>query len=188
MGIAYVFFDIDETIVMPHTPFIYGMPESDAFLDALGPCERRLLPELGPRMEAAYFGAPETLVDEDLPQLISDLQRSEKHVWALTARTSAADNHMWHNDIVIDYLLKTGVLFSPLPPSVAHLGNDTQVGGIFFSGGVDKGALIAQIVQHPAILIDNTRGKLTKALASNGCLYGIHFTAAHAREHNDTSR
>ena len=56
--------------------------------------------------------------------------------------------------------------------------NNPGIGGIFFVGGEhrNKGDLISQIVPHgaSAVLIDNTRRKLERALASIGtdvCLW-----------------
>lgn len=186
----HIFFDIDETIVMPDTPFIYGMPKSDAFLSALGPCERRVMSDLAQRMEAAYYAAPLTLVDAGLPSLISELQNAGKQVLALTSR-GMGDAYDWHTELVVDFLAAVGIRLSALPPGAHDVGNDTPAGGILFADGKDKGAIIERVVPLDGlkILVDNTRSKLTKALANvHLCLQGIHFTAAEAREHADTSR
>ena len=110
----HIFFDIDETILMPDTPFISGMPGTDAFLQNLGSCEQKLLPHLEKGMEAAYYSAAETLVDPGLPSLIADLRGSGRRVLALTSRAHKG-KYGWHNDVVIDALVAAGVRFSPLP-------------------------------------------------------------------------
>ncbi|CAE7706057.1 unnamed protein product [Symbiodinium sp. CCMP2592] len=192
---GYAFFDIDETILMPRTPFIYGMPKTDAFLKSLGHCEREALVWIGPQMEEAYYAAPLQLVVQGLPSVVRSLRQHGWHVYAATSRSTGDVPWDWHNDVVIEFLQAAGVEFSPLEDKFAHLGNATSIGGIFFVGGEhkDKGDLISQIVPHgvSAVLIDNTRRKLERALASTAtdvCLQGLHFVAAHHHEQDDVAR
>jgi len=68
----YVFFDLDECIVMPATPFIDGLPGTDALMSKLSLCGDVVLSALRREMEEEYYRAPMMLVDAGLPSLISD--------------------------------------------------------------------------------------------------------------------
>ena len=193
----YIFFDIDECLVMPATPFIDGLPGSDALnrkLDALcGDDIRRVLRQ---RMVEAYYRAPLKLVDPGLPALISDVQARGVRIHGLTSRGSQRDQweYAWHNTQVIDALARHGVRFSTL--DVEHVGShgfNTPAGGILYCGG-DPAADKAAVMQHvtggdPATLVDNSASKLCKATAlGRACVHGVHFTAAWGREASDAER
>ncbi len=52
---SIVFFDLDETLVMPQTTFIYGLPRSDAYVSGLDSCMQTAFEsKLGQKMEEAY--------------------------------------------------------------------------------------------------------------------------------------
>ena len=196
MHARYAFFDLDETIIIPDTPFIYGMPGPDVFLEALSPCEKSAMSWLGSRMEAAYYAAPLKLVSKLLPSVIRDLQVQGWHVYALTSRGTGNVPYDWHARLVVDFLAAADVKFSPLQRHVAHLGNETVAGGMLFVGGElnNKADLIVQVVPTgaSAVLIDNTRRKLEQALLSTdpsaACLIGVHFVGAKRHEQDDASR
>jgi hypothetical protein len=59
----YVFFDVDECLVMPATPFIDGLPGSDALVRKLVLCGETVHAALRRKMIEAYYSAPLTLVD-----------------------------------------------------------------------------------------------------------------------------
>lgn len=188
----HVFFDLDETLVMPNTPFIYGMHGSDAFTNEMSSCEKEAMNQLGPRMEAAYYSAPLQLVDPGLPALIASLRKGGRSVWALTSRT-LGDKYEWHTQKVVEFLVAEGVFFAQLPSNMQDTGNDTQAGGMLFAGGEskDKGAIIARIMPAgvASVLVDNTQHKLVTAVANQQvCLQGIHFSAADDLEQSDASR
>ena len=59
----YVFFDVDECLVMPATPFIDGLPGTDALVRKLVLCGETVHAALRRKMIEAYYSAPLTLVD-----------------------------------------------------------------------------------------------------------------------------
>ena len=187
----YIFFDLDECLVMPAVPFIDGLPGSDALV------RRLLLPEdmletLRQRMREAYYRAPITLVDAGLPTLIADLRARGVRVHGLTSREAGPPTFAWHNRLVVEALRQHHVHFSSLPPQLG-LGNDalnTAAGGILYSGGANKGVLMQRVTRGlPSTLIDNSERKLWKATSlGRACVHGVHFTAAWAREASDAER
>lgn len=186
-----VFFDIDETLLMPETPFIYGMPSSDSFLNRLGQCERSMLDDLSERMEEQYYTAPIGLVDPGIPSLISGLQKAGKRVFALTSRCPDDPKYERHNHVEVEVLRRSQIHFSPLGQDVQKFGNDTDVGGIFYACSSDKSQLISKVVSKgtPVALVDNTLNKLTTALDNlRVCLHGVHYTGANKLEQSDEAR
>ena len=188
-GVTEVFLDLDETLVMPDTPFIFGMPGSDRFIEELDPCLMAALPKLAARMEASYYAASLQLVDFAFPRIIAEMKRDVRVV-ALTSRhTGANADYEAHNFQVIDFLAAAGVQLS-----LTGAGNDTAIGSVVFAQGekVNKGHIIKDLLRNPgskAALVDNTLGKLEAALAvSDLCLVGVHLTAAFDLEQSDMSR
>ena len=195
----FIFFDLDECLVMPAAPFIDGLPGSDALV------RRLLLPEemleaLKQQMREAYYRAPITLVDAGLPTLIADLRARGVIVHGLTSREAgpptfawqAPTEPAWHNRLVVEALRQHHVHFSSLPPQLG-LGNDalnTAAGGILYSGGANKAVLMQRVTRgQPSTLIDNSERKLWKATSfGRACVHGVHFTAAWAREASDAER
>jgi len=193
----YVFFDLDECLVMPSAPFIDGLPGSDALVRRLRAlCGQEVLAGLRQRMVEAYYDAPVALVDAGLPEIIASLRARGVRVHGLTSR--GATREVWayadHNDKVIDALSRHQIKFSPLPPSrLGELGANTRAGGILYAGGehVDKSAVMQQVTAGaPATLVDNSEHKLVKAttVGRGACVHGVHFTAAWAREASDAER
>ena len=189
----YVFFDVDECLVMPEAPFIDGLPGSDALVRKLTLCGEAVMSTLRARMVEAYYSAPIRMVDDDLPDLISHLRFRGVFVYGLTSRGRTLDIN-WHNHRVVDALLSHRVRFSELPAE--HMGRDgvnTKAGGILYAGGehVNKAILMNRLTGGvaPATLIDNSAGKLFKATSfGRSCVHGVHFTAAWAREASDSER
>ena len=189
LNTSQIFFDLDETLLMPETPFIYGMPESDAFLARLEPCEQAALQDLRPRMEAAYYASPLRLVDPGLPRLIASLRADGKAVHGLTSRATGPVEYEWHNFVALDFLSAANIRFSDFPRGA---GNNTSIGGLKFVGGENqnKGSFIASLARESsgaAVLVDNTLSKIEHA-AQAACLQGVHFTAAHQIEQSASSR
>ena len=193
----YVFFDIDECLVMPSTPWIDGLPGSDALnrkLDVL--CGEKVRKLLRQRMVEAYYTAPLKLVDPGLPALIRDVQARGVSIHGLTSRGNRREQweYAWHNAQVVDAIARHGVRFSRLDER--HLGPhgvNTAAGGILYCGGdvsADKAAVMERITDGlPATLVDNSASKLCKATEPGGaCVHGVHFTAAWAREASDAER
>lgn len=181
-----VFLDLDETLLMPDTPFIFGLPGTDSFIEQLDPCLRAAMPELAARMEASYNAAALQLVDSTFPEIIAEMRRNMRVV-ALTSRRAGEVQ----NTAIIDFLAAAGVQLSK------GAGNNTAIGGIIFAQGqeVNKGSIIKDALRNPvseiskAALVDNTLGKLEAALeVSDLCLLAIHFTAAYHLEQSDVSR
>ena len=183
-----VFLDLDETLLMPDTPFIFGLPGTDSFIAHLDPCLRAAMPELAARMEASYCAAALQLVDSSFPEIIAEMRKTMR-VMALTSRRAGEVQNLQ----VIDFLAAAGVQLSGLPSGA---GNDTAIGGIIFAQGeeVNKGSIIKDVLRNPgsemskAALVDNTLGKLEVALEVDLCLLAIHFTAAYRLEQSDLSR
>jgi len=189
----YIFFDVDETLVMPDTPFIYGLPGSDAFLKKLQTAECPSYNNLTKRMEEAYYNARETLVDPDMPALIAGLRSQDKQVFALTSR-SLNSSVSWHNDVVLRALDRYGVSFSELSPrTTSPAVRRSTIGGVIFAGSeeADKAVHMAALVPEGAVvaLVDNSLEKVERALENgDACLHGIHFTPAYDRERSDADR
>lgn len=189
----YVFFDIDDTILVADTPFVYGLPGSDAFVRTLDDCVKGELQSLKQMMEESYYAAPQKLVDPRLPALITDLRRSGSLVLGLTSRSMSGASYSWHNEVVVDALRQFGIRFSPLPLSGTGIGKQTTAGGVLFADGEkkDKAVLISQIVpsDEPAALVDNTVRKLRLARSNPSVhLNVVHFTAASTKEQTDEQR
>eukprot|EP00298_Acanthocystis_sp_HF-20_P000194 c10247_g1_i1.p1 GENE.c10247_g1_i1~~c10247_g1_i1.p1 ORF type:complete len:261 (+),score=92.57 c10247_g1_i1:88-870(+) len=184
----YIFFDIDETLVMPITPFIYGLPKSDAFVSALDSCEMKFIRELSHKMEDAYYLAPLQLVDPELPTFINQLRNSGKKVFALTSRhLSDEEPTQTQNLKLLQNLNDFGIQFSHIQNHVNNTSySNTTIGTIFWAGSesANKGDVIKAIAgNQQAILIDNTLKKITTAIATEEtCINGIHFLGAYFRE------
>ncbi len=150
-----------ETVVMPDTAFIYGLPGTDSFIKNLDPCLKAFMPKLGPKMEASYYAAPLQLVDPNFPSVVAKMREDKMRVLALTSRRTGVQEKDQENLRVIEFLNTTGVKLSALP---GGFGNDTVIGGIIFAGGekVNKGMIIKQLLEQDAkaALVDNTLKKL----------------------------
>ena len=190
----FVFFDLDECLVMPATPFIDGLPGSDALVRRLTLCSERVLAALREKMEEAYYSAPITLVDDGLPALIDDLRARGVLVHGLTSRgrSQTEFSHAWHNHCVVAALESHDVRFSPLAPEqCGEQGDNTKAGGILYAGEqFDKAVIMQQVTNGaPSTLVDNSQNKLFKATSlGSACVHGVHFTAAWAREASDAER
>lgn len=211
----YVFFDVDETLVISKTPFIYGMPGSDAFVRSMmGDCQKEVEKEqwdvLQEDMEAAYYNADIALVDDELPATLHDLRFPKvgkgKLVFGLTSRPSGGDDFAVHNEKTIAALNKYGIQLSSLSEArdaaavnggtvdaIDKVGVETEAGGIFYADGSDKGSIISSIVPpgRSAVLVDNTYKKIAKALKSShseGNLRGIHWLGAADHDQGDGAR
>jgi hypothetical protein len=192
----YVFFDLDETVVLPKTPFIDGLPSSDRFtnrLEAL--CSGEVLAALRERMEQAYYAAPITLVDESLPEVIASLKQRGVRVYGLTSRgrDPLSYTFAWHNAKVVEALAQNGVEFSPLPQDQLTHGDNTEAGGIIYAGGdelADKAVLMQRVTDgDAATLVDNSEHKLVRATSlGRACVHGVHYTAAWSKEASDKER
>ena len=195
-GPRFVFFDLDECVVMPATPFIDGLPGTDALVSRLSFLYgEHVLSPLRRRMVEAYYSAPVILVDAGLPALISHLRARSVRVYGLTSRGASEEQfeYAWHNAHVVNALVEAQVVFSQLPPDLTGVhGDNTAAGGILYAGGeqVDKAVIMHSITRgKPATLIDNSARKLRKATSlGRACVHGIHFTAAWAREASDSER
>ena len=190
---AYLFFDLDECMLMPATPFIDGLPGSDALTRKLVLCGDRVLTALRREMTEAYYEAPLKLVDDGFPYLISYLRARHVVVYGLTSRGTKQGPFTWHNEQISSALASHCVRFSELPAE--HLGvhgANTKAGGVLYAGGSGshKAALMQRITRGaPSTLVDNSAGKLVKATSvSRACIHGIHFTAAWSREASDSER
>jgi len=187
-----VFFDIDETLVMPAAPFIYGLPRTDMFVKAFtqtctGQTWQRISDELG----RLYYSSPHFLVSPTLPSMLAKMQAAGVHVVALTSR-SAAENGT--SDLLGD-LQRLGLSLSsawfegPLKPDGA-VARNTSVGAVIFGNSQNKGDIIASYVEHApgknassTVLVDNTHSKCkaaAEALLNATFIHrSIHYTEAY---------
>lgn len=191
----YVFFDVDECLVMPATPFIDGLPGSDALVRKLVLCGETVHAALRRKMIEAYYSAPLTLVDAGLPRLIADLRGRGVSVHGLTSRGSSSSHFpfAWHNAQVVEALERHRVCFSPLADEFCgEHGDNTKAGGILYAGGeqMNKAVLMQKVTRGaPSTLVDNSETKLFKATSlGRACVHGVHFTRAWAREASDAER
>uniref|UniRef100_A0A0G4HR78 FCP1 homology domain-containing protein n=1 Tax=Chromera velia CCMP2878 TaxID=1169474 RepID=A0A0G4HR78_9ALVE len=183
----YFFFDIDETVLLPNTTFVYGLPATDRFLASLGTCEKAALPAVLPLMERAYYSSHEMLIDQDLPNVIRGLQERGHSISGLTSRCTEDAACAWHNEVVFESLDRFGVVFSDV-----HSNNSEWQRGVFFASdedvrptdAVQEVSGKAKVIDNEtetgqrAVLVDNTLKKLQLALAqARTCTVGIHFTA-----------
>ena len=194
----FVFFDLDECLVMPATPFIDGLPGSDALCRRLALCGEEVHNALRRRMEVAYYDAPLSLVDAGLPGVIADLQARGVSIYGLTSRGRRQEqwSYAWHNSRVVGLLAQHTIRFSTLADE--HLGphgENTEAGGILYAGAVhpaynNKVVLMQAVTRGaPSTLVDNSASKLCKATElRRACVHGVHFTAAWAREATDAER
>jgi hypothetical protein len=196
-----VFFDVDETLVMPRTPFIYGLPNADEILAGLRShtfMKERCYSTIGKKMEEEYFHAPLELVSPELKSVIQTLKSSGAQVFGLTSR-SEVDEYSWHNKVVQNFLQRHGIEFS-------QSGDLRSVNGIFYAGdeivtkksdnmatkGSGKAMVIDRVMNSlsdkgtkcsKVVLVDNTLEKLTSAMShSQSSLSGVHFREAWSKE------
>ena len=157
----FMFFDLDECLVMPATPFIDGLPGSDALVRRLALCSEQVLAALRQKMVEAYYAAPLTLVDDGLPELIEDLRDRGVIVHGLTSRGMSQTEfaHAWHNRQVVAALESHSIRFSPLAKdNCGEHGDNTKAGGILYAGGqLDKAVIMHQVTHGaPSTLVDNS--------------------------------
>ncbi|CAE7386706.1 unnamed protein product [Symbiodinium natans] len=189
-----IFFDLDETLVMPRTTFIYGLPRTDMFLKQMNPCFSKAFEELdlGRKMEEEYYHAPLALVHSKLPSTIKALHSRGASVYGLTSRSAEDRNYSWHNQIVLDFLFQNGIVFSK------SLTSDT---GVFFAGDEKiqhghnkvmkrsgKAKIIDKVMRNrtymegacmKSFLVDNTMAKIEAAMEqSETTVSGVFYTEA----------
>lgn len=196
-NVTHVFIDIDETLVLPKTPFIYGLPKSDAYMSHLSlTCDEETVGKLAGVMEDTYYDSPIQLVDEDFPGFIHNLQimmdKDVVKVFGLTSRGNNEPIDKARNLKLIDALQQHGIQFSRLESSFPFASN-TEVGGILWADGEysNKGRIMIEVLNadlggsgpKTAFLIDNTRRKLEAAIKTPElCLQGVHFTKSYSLE------
>lgn len=194
--IEVVFLDIDETLVIPATPFNYDLPRTLDFVRQF----RKTCPDdkwrgIASKMEELYYDSPHMLVDPRWPQFMQGLA---PHVVALTARP-ADDPSL---GALVDTLQRFGIQFST-PWHIGTLPNTGavtidaeaaggKVGGIILANSGDKGRIILEYGDYSPVapisnfaLVDNLLQNCLDAAqagtqASNLTGYlSIHYTAAY---------
>eukprot|EP00755_Sulcionema_specki_P021283 Sspe_Gene.73890::Locus_45091_Transcript_1_1_Confidence_1.000_Length_767::g.73890::m.73890 len=186
-GAEAVFFDVDETLVLPESTFIYGLPRSDAFIAGLDECLSAGYSTLSEMMEEAYYRAPLRLVHKDLPRIIAELQARGVRVYGVTSR-SATGKYAWHNQVVLDFLEQQGVRFTSAPGSVNgvfFVADEEVVGGRNQPGRLSGKAVVIDslLTGGQGVLVDNTLAKLHRAMEqSQSNLSGVHYTEAWTQE------
>eukprot|EP01004_Peranema_trichophorum_P007851 NODE_6625_length_862_cov_54.510149_g6028_i0.p1 GENE.NODE_6625_length_862_cov_54.510149_g6028_i0~~NODE_6625_length_862_cov_54.510149_g6028_i0.p1 ORF type:complete len:276 (-),score=26.06 NODE_6625_length_862_cov_54.510149_g6028_i0:6-833(-) len=194
---AYYFSDIDETLVLPACPFIYGLPRTDDFVSKIVNCSTDENNLISAQMESLYYGAPIFTVEPNTLSVINSI-RNEHTVLPLTSRTQSDVN----TPTLLNSMAKIGFRFSNpiylglLNGSNAIVANDSRMGGVIFGNAgesANKGDIIAaylkninpQLTNFLAILVDNSLSKCTAALNAmktkypNICFLSIHYTFAY---------
>lgn len=190
-----VFFDIDETIVIPAAPFIDGLPRSDAFVQQLKKnCAESAFQRIDREMERLYYESPHILVETASVEFLKGLEVS-KHVVALTARDYVSK----YSRALLDDLSRLGIGFSDpwavggLQGTSATVVNATskggKVGGMIFAGGANKGEVISEYIKlhqwnkaKRAVLVDNSLGNCKNAALAVPVWLGflcLHYTPAY---------
>jgi len=134
---SVIFFDIDETIIIPNTSFIYGINSTDNFVLYLS---KTLSPSLfnayQTLFELSYYTAPVRLVEGQITlQTLSKLLDSGNHVHGLTAR----DFNGQYTPILFEHLKNLGVEFSAVDPALKSFPNKD---GIIFANNTNKGEVM----------------------------------------------
>mmetsp|Transcript_25775 Transcript_25775/g.33782 ORF Transcript_25775/g.33782 Transcript_25775/m.33782 type:complete len:334 (+) Transcript_25775:200-1201(+) len=177
---AFVFFDIDETVVKRDTAFVYGFESTNELMKQLSSsAPKGIVNNIGLEMEKDYYSAKVDLVDSDLKNVIDSIRSAGHCVLALTSNSCGSQ----HVNDVISAMSANGVVFSEslfsgiLPNSKATVRNNDSINGIIFcnSESDNKGEVILDYLNQlsntsileeenfHAILVDNTRAKCDKA-------------------------
>jgi len=192
---SVVFFDVDETLVMRKTFFVYGFQQSDNAREQLkkefSEDKAQLILQ---DLEIIYSAAKPCIVDKKLVGLIRQLQREGHLVYALTSNERNS-THMKKNR---EILKKTGIKFSKLPLegelylTGAFLYNERDINGMIYSGNgktSNKGLIVKEVYETcfceshnisatNLVLIDNTFKKCTQAIEAFPEMRTIHYVQA----------
>ncbi|CAK0894054.1 unnamed protein product, partial [Prorocentrum cordatum] len=146
-GPKHIFMDIDEVVTMPDFPFAGGLPYTETFLNTVksssASCKlsQAHWPKIFGFLDRGRVAAPFKLVDSAFPAVIRDLRLSEKSVLALTTRDkkwgftfSFSGERFMSTHALVEFLVKSGVKFDPLPRKAKKIGNATKAGAILFGG------------------------------------------------------
>eukprot|EP00640_Fibrocapsa_japonica_P003720 CAMPEP_0113934994 /NCGR_PEP_ID=MMETSP1339-20121228/2235_1 /TAXON_ID=94617 /ORGANISM="Fibrocapsa japonica" /LENGTH=291 /DNA_ID=CAMNT_0000937005 /DNA_START=120 /DNA_END=995 /DNA_ORIENTATION=- /assembly_acc=CAM_ASM_000762 len=197
---SHIFFDIDETLVMRNTSFVYGFHSTDVLVQELKTLVSKADYSLIKReMEKQYLDASVSMVDDGLVILIRKLIERGHKVFALTS--NAPDSPFLPKSL--EALERAGVSFShssfqgEMNETGATVKNHESIGGVIhcsYGEEDDKGAIMSEFMSQTedgeqfaefrhCMLIDNTLSKCEKALhffnAHSTCLFeAIHYTLA----------
>ena len=188
LDLHYVFFDIDETLVMPNTTFIYGLPNTDTFLTNIKQHEylSQYYNYITTKMENEYYDSNIIVVNSNLPNLINYLRQHTQGVFGLTSRYFNFE----HNQQLFEGMRKFGINFTRLSQTsldnlfsnknvtnCVDLRNISDIGTIIFRTNVckNKWKIISKFTHYlqnnrntdhynKAILVDNTKSKCINAL------------------------
>lgn len=141
---SIVFFDVDETIIIPETQFIYGIPHSDQFIKKL---KKDFSPEkvvkILKKMEEEYYQSEVNFVEEDVLNVLTDLKyKSYCEIFGVTSRG-------WYDSHTQKFLknlsnLKVG--FSSSIPDYQTLKVNFH-NGILFVNHQNKGEILKEFLE-----------------------------------------
>ena len=158
---SLIFFDIDETIFMPNTSFIYGFNKTDKFMDYLSTWENQsLVKNISDIMESDYYNSKVFLIENNITRQTIESLMKNNFVVASTARGMNEEDH-WLD--VIPNLHANGVFFDDF----AELNFSNYKEGVFFVGSSKLKANQSYKVSKyfEEVLCKNER-KLTKTFAN----------------------
>lgn len=140
---SLVFFDVDETLIIPKTQFIYGIPHSELFMKKLNKnFSPQEVSQILKRMEEEYYKSKVELVEDNVMEVLNTLEM--KHgceIFGLTARG-------WNEQYTTQFLKNLKDLkleFSILIPDY-HDPNFEFKKGILFVNHQDKGDVLKKFL------------------------------------------
>jgi hypothetical protein len=177
-----IFFDIDETLIIPDTHFIYGNPNTDKWLQNLEQSvDSDSLVKIKNLMEDRYYASPTRLVEEDTLGVFQQLIDRKSKIYGITSRYF--DDRT--TDPLICRLKELGFQFSDDQVEYKD-GPAVFQHGIIFAADQNKGELIHQFLKmhctyepRSIVFIDDSFSKcidVATALADYNCTV-IHYTA-----------
>lgn len=174
-----IFFDIHETLLFPRdAPFIYGLPNTDAFVkryikgEQAPSCFSKQWKELRELMVKEYYNTPLELVEPGFPALLRKLKAKGHDLYAITC----ASAHHYHTPTLLSHLNSLFLsLFNDVPP----LKKVEVLENVICTDYGDKGVVIREIVSSDgwAVLIDNTLHKCEDVL--NAGYDAVHYKGAY---------
>jgi len=137
---SYIFFDVDETLIIPKTNFVYGLSKCDEFIDAIKGQFRdnaELLNQILRKMEELYYKSDVVLVEDQLTRDTIDILKNERNckVFGITSRGINEQ----YSELVLPHLMNFGIAFSKMN---IHSDSLEMENGLIFTNHQNKGQTI----------------------------------------------
>jgi len=159
---SIVFFDLDETIIIPKTHFIYGIPRSDNFTSKLKYIySDSMYKNITKQMENIYYSSKVELVENELT--LSFLDQLKQNNCTIIGLTSRSYNEP-HTQDLMQNLERLNISFTKTFQPFSYI-NVEFTNGIIFSSSLNKGKVMIEFLKRAEytpsniVFVDDTLSK-----------------------------